>query len=155
MQKFYNENKTLYNWPERVNATIYSCINLDVAKNVKRKLYRKNRGSLTDSEILNDLNKKSPLNLQIESNKYAIGDNKYIDKIKWKVGISKDLVLDDGTYIIIDVHEVLPVMSKELNETRGKVISDYQNHLEKEWIINLKAKYKTEVIHKVLYSLIK
>ncbi len=155
LQKFYNENKTLYNWPERVNATIYSCINLDVAKNVKRKLYRKNRGSLTDSEILNDLNKKSPLNLQIESNKYAIGDNKYIDKIKWKVGISKDLVLDDGTYIIIDVHEVLPVMSKELNETRGKVISDYQNHLEKEWIINLKAKYKTEVIHKVLYSLIK
>ena len=155
LQKFYNENQTLYSWPERVNATIYSCINLDVAKNVKRKIYRKNRGILTDAEILVDVNKKSPLSLQIESNKYAKGDNKYIDQIMWEVGISKDLVLDDGTHIIIDVDKVLPVMSKELNETRGKVISDYQNQLEKDWIINLKAKYKTEINYKVLYSLIK
>ena len=155
LQKFYNENQTLYSWPERVNATIYSCINLDVAKNVKRKIYRKNRGILTDAEILVDVNKKSPLSLQIESNKYAKGDNKYIDQIMWEVGISKDLVLDDGTHIIIDVDKVLPVMSKELNETRGKVISDYQNQLEKDWIINLKGKYKTEINYKVLYSLIK
>ena len=109
---------------------------------------------LTDTEILYDLNKKFPLSLQVESNKYSKGDNKYIDQINWKVGVSKDIVLDNGTYILIDVDEVLPAMSKELNETRGKLISDYQNKLEKDWILKLKAKYKTEINYKVLHSLI-
>ena len=42
-----------------------------------------------------------------------------------------------------------------LEETRGKVISDYQNALEIEWINNLKSKYSIEINTKVLYSLVK
>ena len=92
--------------------------------------------------------------MQINTNKFVEGDNKYIDNLDWDIGIAKDIVLQDGSYILIDIHQVLPAGPKELGETRGKVISDYQNALETEWISNLKSKYSVEIDTTVLYSLI-
>ena len=73
----------------------------------------------------------------------------------WKVGIAKDIVLKDKSYILIDIHQVLPAGTKELSENRGKVISDYQNALELEWLSNLRSKYSVEINTEVLHSLIK
>jgi peptidyl-prolyl cis-trans isomerase SurA len=46
-------------------------------------------------------------------------------------------------------------MPKELAETRGYVISDYQSYLEKEWIASLKQKYTVKVNKEVFNSLIR
>ncbi len=154
LESFFTSNQSSYMWPERVDATIYSCIDLGTAKKVRRNIYRKNRGNITDSEILTQINTNSPLSLQINSKKFIRGENQYIDIIDWKKGISKDIVLEDGSYILIDIHQVLPISVKDLNETRGKVISDYQNALEKEWISNLKLKYSVKINREVLHSLI-
>ena len=43
---------------------------------------------------------------------------------------------------------------KKLSETKGQVISDYQGHLEDEWIKTLKRKYPIKVDDKVLQSMI-
>jgi peptidyl-prolyl cis-trans isomerase SurA len=56
---------------------------------------------------------------------------------------------------VIEIHELLEATHKVLNETRGKVISDYQNELEAEWIAALKKKYKVSINTDVLYSLLK
>ena len=82
-------------------------------------------------------------------------ENEYIDEIDWNIGIARDIVLKDGSYVLVDIHQVLPAGVKELEDTRGKVISDYQNALETEWILNLKSKYSIEIDKEVLYSLIK
>jgi len=42
--------------------------------------------------------------------------------------------------IIVEITTIIPSSDKELNEVKGKVISDYQNYLEKNWIIELKKK---------------
>ena len=73
------------------------------------------------------------------------GQNEYIDSIEWEKGIAKDIILKDGSYILVDVHVFLPAAAKELNEVRGKVISDYQNLLEKAWVTDLKSKYSIAV----------
>ena len=87
--------------------------------------------------------------------KFVRGQNEYVDAVDWKLGISGDIKTKDGSYIIIDIHELLDSGIKELNETRGKVISDYQNALEVEWIASLKEKYKVSINNNVLYTLIK
>ena len=56
-------------------------------------------------------------------------------------------------YWVID--ELLEPMPKELAETRGYVISDYQSYLEKEWIASLKQKYTVKVNKEVFNSLIR
>jgi peptidyl-prolyl cis-trans isomerase SurA len=155
LQAFYDANKSNYTWEKRLDATIYSCIDLTTAKKVKREIYKKNRGTITNADILVKINKDDALSLQIESNKFVKGANKNVDAIKWKTGISKDIVLENGSYIIIDVHEVLESGAKELSESRGKVISDYQTALENDWIASLKAKYAVTIHTEVLHSLLK
>ncbi|MDA8535536.1 hypothetical protein N9K38_00075 [Flavobacteriales bacterium] len=155
LQAFYDANKSNYTWGKRVDATIYSCIDLTTAKKVKREIYKKHRGTITNSDILGKINKDDALSLQIESNKFVKGANKNVDAIEWKKGISKDIVLENGSYIILDVHEVLASGTKELSETRGKVISDYQTELELNWIASLRAKYAVSINTEVLHSLIR
>ena len=81
--------------------------------------------------------------------------NQYIDSVYWKVGVAKDIKLDDGSIIVIEINELLDATNKALNETRGKVISDYQTQLEVEWISKLRKKYTVSINSTVLYSLIK
>ena len=155
LQNFYNSNINNYKWEERVDASIYSCIDLETAKSVKKAIHKKHRGNIKNAEILIKENEGAPLSLQINTKKFVKGENKYIDSINWIVGISKDIKTSDGSYIIIDINEVIEPSSKTLNENRGKVISDYQNILEKEWVFSLKEKYEVKLNKEVLYKLIK
>ena len=155
LQNYYNANSSNYMWEDRANATIYSCIDLTTAKYVKRAIYKKHRGSITDAEILTVANADAPLSLQINTKKFVKGENVYIDAVDWKIGIAGDIKTKDGSFIIIDIHEVLSKGVKELNKTRGKVISDYQNTLEAEWLEALHQTYSVSIDKEVLYSLIK
>ena len=153
--KYFSDNSDSYQWEKRLSASIYTCIDLSTAKKVKSLLYKLNRGSIENSAILEKINKDSPLNLSIESNNFLSGNNKYIDMIDWKKGISKDIVTDDGSYVIINVNEVLPAGNMTLNAVKGKVISDYQKFLDDQWILYLRDKYKYSVNKDLLYTLIK
>ena len=155
LQSFYEINKNNYTWKDRVDATIYNCINLETAKAVKKSIHKKHRGKISDTEILTNTNTGAPLSLQINTKLFVIGENEYVDAVEWKVGISSDIKTVNGSYIIVDIHKVLKSGIKELNETRGKVISDYQNSLEIEWINSLHKKYKVSINKEVLYTLIK
>ena len=155
LQDFYESNNSNYIWGDRLRASIYSCIDLATAKVVKRAIYKKHRGGITDAEILTKINTNAPLSLQINTKNFIKGENEYIDAVDWASGIAGDIKNNDGSYIIIDIHEVLPSGKKALNETRGKVISDYQNALELEWIALLKGKYNVIINKEVLYTLIK
>ena len=154
LQSFFSDNQSSYMWPERVDATIYHCMNLETAKQVKRNIYKKNRGNITNDEILKVINANNPLSLQINSNKFKKGENEYVDSIDWKLGVAKDIVLEDGSYVLININEILSPAFKELNEIRGKVISDYQNELDAAWISQLKSKYSVSINMKLLESLI-
>ncbi|MDC3105034.1 peptidylprolyl isomerase, partial [bacterium] len=153
--KYFSDNSDSYQWEKRLSASIYTCIDLSTAKKVKSLLYKLNRGSIENSAILEKINKDSPLNLSIESNNFLSGGNKYVDMIDWKKGISKDIVTDDGSYVIINVNEVLPSGNMTLNAVKGKVISDYQKFLDDQWILYLRDKYKYSVNKDLLYTLIK
>ena len=155
LQNFFTANNSNYRWENRVDASVYSCIDLATAIRVKRAIYKKHRGNITDAEILTETNTDAPLSLQINTKKFVKGENEYVDAVDWELGIAADIKTNDGSYIIVDIHEVLASGLKELNDTRGKVISDYQNALELEWIASLQEKYKVSINNEVLYTLIK
>jgi peptidyl-prolyl cis-trans isomerase SurA len=152
---FFSSNQSSYRFPKRVDATIYKCNNLSIAKKVKKRIYQKKRGVKTNSQILDEVNQINPFSLQITEDKFARGDNNYVDSIDWKLGISKDIILKDGSYVLIDIKKLLADRFKDLDETRGKVISDYQSQLELDWIIKLRKKYTVKINNEVLYSIIK
>ena len=60
------------------------------------------------------------MSLQINTKKFVKGENEYVDAVDWELGIASDIKTNDGSYIIVDIHEVLASGLKELNETKRK-----------------------------------
>lgn len=154
LQLYFDENSEKYWWTERVEANIYTCADIKVASKLKRLLWKKSKDLITLEEIEESINKTSPLNMQVSSGKFAEGDNKFLDQIKWIKGVA-EVKTDESAVIVIEVLEILEPSSKELNETKGKVISDFQNQLEENWISELREKYSVTINKDILYSIIK
>ena len=163
LSTFFAKNRSLYGNDierEMVNAEIYYCIDLSTMKDVKQLIYNKNRGRNSinrNNDILNKINTdKSILKLKIDSANYYLGDNKYIDSINWSVGISNDIKDSEieNPYILININEVSLSKPIELDEVKGRVISDYQKKLDNEWISKLRSKYRVKINHDILYNLI-
>mgnify|MGYP001334832323 CR=1 FL=1 len=155
LAEYFSNNQDNYKWEERIDASVYKCIDLKTAKKVKSLIYKLNRGNINNEKILEKINEESALSLEISSKKYVKGDNKFIDSIDWKKGISKDIKTENDEYIIINVKNILPSGQMQLTEVKGKVISDYQKFLDNEWITFLRNKYSYSVNKDLLYSLVK
>ncbi|MBA9079684.1 MULTISPECIES: peptidylprolyl isomerase [Rufibacter] len=108
----------------------------------------------SDLQTLADqLNQNNPLALQVTARKFQRGENKALDAVNWQPGTYT--VEQDGRTIWLKIDQVEPPMPKQLNETRGLVISDYQNYLEKEWIKELRQKYPVNVNQEQVQKLIR
>ena len=156
LNKFFQQNKENYTWDDRVEATIYTCNNINTSLKVRAHIFKNKLGLESENDdLLSKANETNPLSLKIESKKYLKGDNKFIDELKWVKGTSSNIKQSDNSIVIIDIHNVLPKTYKTLEETKGKVISDYQSELESAWINVLRNKYSVNVNKEVLYSIIK
>lgn len=148
LRDFYEKNKTNYMWPDRLDASIYTCASTDISKEV-RKLMK----SIDDDDtLMARVNKTSQLNLQVKSGKFIKGDNEIIDKITWKVGITGDIP-KDNQIAFVKVKRLIPSGPKSLEEAKGLITADYQNQLEKEWIESLRTKYPVVVYQEVVDSI--
>jgi len=125
-----------------------------VVSKLKRLLWKKSKDMVTIEEIQEFINKNSLLNLQVSSSKYSKGDNKFIDQAKWIKGTT-EISTESDAIIVVEITDIIPASDKELNESKGKVISDYQNYLEENWLIVLRKKYVISLNEEVLYSIIK
>ncbi len=149
---FYEKNKTQYMWPERVDASMYTCANENVAAKTRKLAEKSLKKDLSDKEITDKINKDNAKNLKVVSGKYAKGDNAIIDKLEWKVGVTES-VKKDSMITFITIHKVLAPETKTLTDAKGLITADYQNFLEKEWIASLRSKYKAVVNKDVLNSI--
>ena len=93
-------------------------------------------------------NQKAPLALQVLEGPFERGNHPVVDNVSWKPGSYK--VEEGGRAYLVKIDAVLPPAPKKLDEVRGQVISDYQQHLEKQWIQSLRQKYEVEVNETVL-----
>jgi len=148
LEDYYELNKSKYMWGERCEASIFAFADQkDVA--VFRKAF--NKGKKSVDEIVTELNKTNANAVTKRDGKYNKGEE-IINMIDWKTGLSKDIVKNDGVYLV-NVTKLIPAMPKTIDEVRGSITSDYQSYLEKTWIENLRAKYPVQVDNNVLETL--
>jgi peptidyl-prolyl cis-trans isomerase SurA len=154
LQKYFETNRENYVWEDRVGANIYTCANYKVVSKLKRLLWKKSKDMVTIEEIQESINNNSPINLQVSSSKYSKGDNKFVDQSKWIKGTT-EISTESDAIIVVEITDIIPASDKDLNESKGKVISDYQNYLEENWLLVLRKKYVISLNEEVLYSIIK
>jgi len=109
--------------------------------------------SMSAKALEKSFNKDAPLTLQVSEGFFQKGENEILDLVKWDKGSYS--LKKDGRYYLVVIKEVEAPRAKLLDETRGIVISDYQEHLEKEWIRELKTKYAVEIDQKSIDKFVK
>jgi len=150
LEAFFKNNQSKYMWPDRLNASIYTCANEQTAKTVRGLLKNK---KISQDSLLRRINKENPLNLTIKTDKFEKGDNHIIDDIEWKKGTTENMAINN-TIVFVVVKEKLPSQPKLLSEVRGAATAEYQNYLEKVWLDTLRSKYPVSVNEAVFKTLI-
>ena len=104
-----------------------------------------------DGDIAKALDDDSIRSVQILPDVFEKGDDKYVDMVDWKIGISGPINSDvEELIVFVKISEIIPPRAKKLDEARGLVTADYQAFLEKEWIEQLKKKYPVRMNKEVL-----
>lgn len=159
LEKFYQENKGKYMWGDRLEATLYSFNNKDFAKYVAKmaKKSAKKHLNLNDQVIKLQQklqNKDSLFTIHVQKGKFIKGQNEFVDVVSEEPGV-KDVQDNGDEFVVVYINRKVSPEPKKLNEARGLITADYQNYLEKQWLAELRAKYKVELNEEVFNKMIK
>ena len=148
LKNFYESQKNNYQWKNRLDVIIASSTNMDVIKKAQKLLKQK----VAPEKIKEQLNSKDKVAVMTNVGVFEEGNDALPKNLKQEVGVSE--ILKDGDYYFVTmVNKILPAGPKSLDECKGKVINDYQQYLEQNWVNELKKEFtiKTypEVFEKV------
>lgn len=149
LRAYFSENRSNFMWPFRLDATIYECLNYGIALEVSKMIQN---DTINSKHVLDKINKDSELNLKVKMNKFDPINTPSLKDQKLSIGVNP-IYEFEGKLYVVKVSKELPVMQKEFSEAKGAATSEYQNHLEKKWLDELRKKYKVTIKKKVLYNL--
>jgi peptidyl-prolyl cis-trans isomerase SurA len=153
LQAFYETIKFNYMWPDRVEGTIYYVQDLTTAKKFHKALSKASRKGADLSQIADSFNSGDNILITEESGIYIKSEHPVFSSIQ-ATGIGKPYE-KDGKFLVVKTDRLISPEPKALREVRGVVTNEYQNHLEKEWIKELRSKYQWKVNQDVLKTLYK
>ena len=134
---FYQANKEKYKGGNRVRARLFSATDKNFMEEMMKKV---NNGDSIRREDVKKFKSIQPVR------NYEKGDNKAIDKVSWSVGTQITEV--DGTYYLVAIENLVSPGIKSMEEAHAQVISDYQDYLEKKWVLELRQKYPIKINNK-------
>jgi len=150
LRAFFMENRSKYNWSNRLDATVYECKDEYIAVQVYGMLVQSD--TINSKAVLEVINKDSELNLKVRMNKFEIAQTPYLQQRNFTPGLNP-VYLMDGKWYVVKVAAVLAPAPKEYNEAKGLATSDYQTYLEKKWLEALRLKHKIVINEDVLYQI--
>lgn len=148
LQKYYSKHKDNYFWDDRVDVEMATSANENDMKAVARLLRRGKSAKEISKELNTDKEQKVMFTEKIMSSNDPSLPNEGVVR----TGFSK-IYRYNGAYHLVKVKALLPKTNKTFDEAKGKIISDYQNVLEAEWLKLLNERYEvkinTDVLQKV------
>ena len=140
LKVFYETQKDKHVWKTRVDAEIYSSTNLDIMK----KAFDMIKKNVAAKEIKEKFNTKDAINVMFYEGFYEEGAESLPKDTKMELGVSE--ITNKGEYYFITkVNKVLPPGIKTLEECKGKLVNDYQQYLEQNWVDELKKEFTVKI----------
>lgn len=154
LEKFHAGIVGMYKWRERAKTLIYRIS--DQYQDQMDAIYAFAKDHSVE-EVKAEFNKDGKIIVNAEEKFFEKGRNPELNGVAWEVGALSPVVVNERNKVISfnKLLELLPPMNKTLKEARGYIVADYQDHLEKEWIKQLKTEYPVDINTKVYESLIK
>ncbi len=144
LMNYFEGNRDKYKWHRRADLTIGSCTQLKKAQEVRNLLLQN-----TDTDTIKTmLNEGATIHVLFSKGKLEEGSSKLPDGYTLSLGVSDIFEEDSMNFTIVKVDTIFEPELKELMETRGEVMNDYQNYLEREWVKELRKTYQVKVNQK-------
>jgi len=140
LKAFYDTQKNKYEWKNRVTSEIYSSKDKEMMNMVLAMLKK----GTTPKDVKDKFNTEQVLNVMLYEGTYEEGDSALPQGTKMELGLSE--ITNKGEYYFITkVNKVLPAGPKSLEECKGKLVNDYQQYLEQNWVDELKKEFTVKV----------
>ncbi|WP_026978318.1 peptidylprolyl isomerase [Flavobacterium tegetincola] len=147
LQAFYDKNKANYQWNKRYDVLVVSSTKEDFIKKA-HKMLKKGKSA---SEIKEALNTGKEIGVIEKEGLFEEGSTLLPKNISDKKGLTR--VTKEGDYYFVSVvKDIIPAGQKTFEECEGKVINDYQQYLEENWVSNLKKEFTIKVDQDVFES---
>lgn len=145
LKQFYDDNKANYIWQDRVDVVIATAAKeLDISK-IEDAL----KEGKTQEEISSMLNTENEQRVIFTKGVMETDHQSLPKNLELKKGVSKVYNYNDAFHVIV-VNEVMSKQNKTFEEAKGKVISDYQNAIEEQWLEVLNKQYKVKIDSNIL-----
>ena len=136
---FFKANKKNYTWDEsRFKGHMIYAKNETAAK-VAKQIVKTAHPDSVMSYLNQRVNVDSVLYVRVERGVWTKGKNAAVDQLGFKVK-DVDYTPSEDFPIVIAVGKVIKA-PQVYTDDKGKVVTDYQDYLEKKWISNLREKY--------------
>ena len=151
LKAFYESNSTKYQWGERVDAEVYECGSMLLAQQTNKLLAD---DSLSSADIVMAVNESSSLNVKLRKGKFDTTKTGFISANKKPLqnGIN-EIYEYNGKYYVVVVNDKLPAGPKKFDDAKGAITSDYQNYLEKNWMLEIEKNHDIVIHKEALYSI--
>jgi peptidyl-prolyl cis-trans isomerase SurA len=145
LQKFYDDNTSNYVWKNRVDAVILSSASKNTIEKVRGELQK----DVSIETIMATISEDENLDVISTANTFEKGNQALPQDFDFIEGVSQVYEHNESFHVIL-VNEVLPANNKTLSEAKGKVVSDYQNYIEDNWVKSLNNRFDVVVDKKML-----
>lgn len=145
LQNFYDNHKANYIWKDRVDAVILSSASKSTIEQVKSELAK----GISEENILENMNTNDDLNVISTADVFEKGNQALPEGFEFTEGVSKIYKHNDAFHVL-KVNAVMPSTNKTLEEAKGRVVSDYQNYIEENWVKGLNERFEVKIDNSVL-----
>lgn len=147
-RNYYETHKEKYPWKKHVEGSIFRTSQKEDMDVLIQYL---NSGKNVD-EIKGLMNLDGKVKVMVTTGVFEKDAKELPNDFEFKSGLSK-IYQQEGAFTVVMVEKSLPEGIKDYVDVKGRVLSDYQNDLEKSWMQSLRDKYTVQVDGKVLKRL--
>ena len=133
--KFFKDNAQKYRAGERIHATIYSSTSTTGLDDLRKLIAAGDEPKVAELVTNNKI--------RSETGYFKKEDKPILNAIPWSEGVHP--TQHNNMNFLVRIRDVLPEGLMSFAEARPQVISDYQNHLEANWVSQLKKKFSVKV----------
>lgn len=140
LQSFYETQKNKYQWKTRAEVVLLSSTDKSV---VEKAAFQFKKG-VSIKNIEEKFNSNGVITLMSSMAIYEEGSVSLPKELPLKEGFS-GIIKQGDYYYFAKVNKVIPSGDKSLDECKGKVINDYQQYLEQNWVSELKKEFTIDI----------
>jgi peptidyl-prolyl cis-trans isomerase SurA len=143
LREYYAKNKYNFLSARQIEAKIYT-LKTAGGEEALSSAYRKYSGkSDADKRLLEKFNKNKDTILTIQNGIWSQGEDQEIDRVEWTAGTH--IFTRNGYPAIIIIKKVTDPLPLEFEAVEEKMMTGYQEFLDREWIRQLKEKYIVKI----------